>query len=161
VWPHDNAIAAAGMMRYGFVEEAHRVMKAQLDVAAAFGGRLPELFAGFERGHPATPAAYPTSCSPQAWASAAPLLWLRTLLRIDPWAPQREVRIAPELPPWIRRLCVDNIRIADRKVSVRVEGDDVEISGTGDLHVIRTPRITRDYYATTWRPSTDPPSTDW
>jgi len=160
VWPHDNALAAAGMMRYGFVEEAHRVMRAQLDVAAAFGGRLPELFAGFERGHPASPAAYPTSCSPQAWASAAPLLWLRTLLRIDPWAPQREVRIAPELPGWIRRLCVDNIRIADRKVSVRVEGDDVDISGTGDLHVIRTPRITRDYYATTWRPSTVPSSTD-
>jgi glycogen debranching enzyme len=160
VWPHDNAIAAAGMMRYGFVEEAHRVIAAQLDVAAAFGGRLPELFAGFERGHPATPAAYPTSCSPQAWASAAPLLWLRTLLRIDPWAPQLEVRIAPELPPWMDRLRVDNIKIADRTIRVNVDHGDVEIDGTGDLRVIRTPRITRDYYATTWRPSTVPSSTE-
>ena len=70
------------------------------------------------------------------------------------------VFIAPELPEWIHRLCVDNIRIADRKVSVRVEHDDVEIAGTGDLHVIRTPRIVRDYYATTWRSPIDRPSTD-
>ena len=26
VWPHDNAICAAGLMRYGFVEAAHRVI---------------------------------------------------------------------------------------------------------------------------------------
>jgi glycogen debranching enzyme len=141
VWPHDNAIAAAGMMRYGFVEEAHRLIRAQLDVALEFGGRLPELFAGFERGHPATPAAYPTSCSPQAWASAAPLLWLRSLLRIDPWATEKEVRITPELPEWITRLRVDRIRVADRLISVSVEGDEVEISGAEGLHVIRTPRL--------------------
>ena len=140
VWPHDNAIAAAGMMRYGFVEEAHRVIRAQLDVATAFGGRLPELFAGFERGHPATPAAYPTSCSPQAWASAAPLLWLRSLLRIDPWATEREVRVAPELPSWIRRLRVDRIRIADRLISVSVDDGNVEVSGAEGLQVIRTAR---------------------
>jgi glycogen debranching enzyme len=129
------------MMRYGFVEEAHRVIKAQLDVAAAFGGRLPELFAGFERGHPASPAAYPTSCSPQAWASAAPLLWLRSLLRIDPWATHEEVRIAPELPPWIKRLRVDRIRIADRLMSVNVDDGNVEIDGAEGLRVIRTPRL--------------------
>jgi glycogen debranching enzyme len=141
VWPHDNAIAAAGMMRYGFVEEAHRVIKAQLDVAAAFGGRLPELFAGFERGHPASPATYPTSCSPQAWASAAPLLWLRSLLRIDPWATHEEVRIAPELPPWITRLRVDRIRIAERLITVSVDHGNVEIDGADGLRVIRTPRV--------------------
>ena len=27
VWPHDNAICAAGLMRYGFVDDAHRVME--------------------------------------------------------------------------------------------------------------------------------------
>jgi glycogen debranching enzyme len=116
-------------------------MRAQLDVAAAFGGRLPELFAGFERGHPATPAAYPTSCSPQAWASAAPLLWLRSLLRIDPWSTQQEVRIAPELPAWIRRLRVDHIQIAGRSLCVNVDGGNVEISGEDGLDVIRTPRV--------------------
>ena len=59
VWPHDNAICAAGLMRYGYVEEAHRVIGAQLDVSEAFRGRLPELFAGFARGRPASPASLP------------------------------------------------------------------------------------------------------
>ena len=120
IWPHDNAICAAGLMRYGYVEEAHRVIGAQLDVSEAFRGHLPELFAGFARGRPASPASYPTSCSPQAWASASPLLWLRTLLRIDPWAAHDEVRIDPELPPWIKALRVEGIEIAGELQTVDV-----------------------------------------
>ena len=49
VWPHDNSICAAGLARYGFVEHAQRIILAQLDVAEAHDGRLPELFAGFDR----------------------------------------------------------------------------------------------------------------
>ena len=49
VWPHDNAICAAGLMRYGFVDDAHRVMEGIVDAAAYFGNRLPELFAGLPR----------------------------------------------------------------------------------------------------------------
>ena len=134
------------MMRYGFVEEAHRVIEAQLDVAAAFGGRLPELFAGFERGHPATPAVYPTSCSPQAWASAAPLLWLRTLLRVDPWAPQEEVRIAPELPPWITAAARRRHRDRGPQRSACASTTATSRSrATDGLHVIRTPAADERY----------------
>jgi glycogen debranching enzyme len=142
VWPHDNAICAAGLARYGYVEEAHRVIGAQLGVAAQQRGRLPELFAGFARDELATPAAYPTSCSPQAWAAAAPLLWLRTLLRLDPWAPGGQVSIEPQLPSWIGRLRVDGIVIADHRLTVDVEADQVEITGSGSLEVLaeaRTP----------------------
>lgn len=135
VWPHDNAICAAGLARYGFVEEAHRVIAAQLDVAVAHGGRLPELFAGFERGNPGTPAAYPTSCSPQAWASAAPLLWLRTLLRLDPWAPLGVIRLHPELPTWLHRLRLAGIAVAGNEIVVDVHDDECEVSGSGDLDV--------------------------
>src|SRR5256885_6106253 len=39
VWPHDNAICAAGLMRYGFVEPAQRVAEAILDAAEHFGDR--------------------------------------------------------------------------------------------------------------------------
>ena len=49
VWPHDNALCAAGLMRYGFVDEAHRVMEGIVHAAAYFGNRLPELFAGLAR----------------------------------------------------------------------------------------------------------------
>lgn len=143
VWPHDNALCAAGLARYGFTDAAHRVIAAQLDVARAYGHRLPELFAGFERGNPSTPAAYPTSCSPQAWAAAAPLLWLRTLLRLDPSAPTSTVWVDPALPSWIKRLRVDGIVIAGQKLSVDVEGDDVRVTGHGDLEVIRGSRPLR------------------
>jgi glycogen debranching enzyme len=84
VWPHDTAIAAAGLMRYGCTAPALSLINAVLDAAAANGGRLPELYAGLDRAELPVPVAYPTSCSPQAWAAAAPLLMLRTLLRLEP-----------------------------------------------------------------------------
>jgi glycogen debranching enzyme len=84
VWPHDTAIAAAGLMRYGLVDEATLLIGELLDAADATDGRLPELYAGLSRDDVSVPVAYPTSCSPQAWASAAPLLMLRTLLQLQP-----------------------------------------------------------------------------
>ncbi len=140
VWPHDNALAAAGLARYGFVEEAHRVIEAQLDVARSHHGRLPELFAGFERGELAVPASYPTSCSPQAWASASPLLWLRTLLRLDPWASKGKVWIDPQLPDRLRHLVVSGIRIGDQTLTASIDGDEVRIAGTSGLEIIRESR---------------------
>src|SRR5437660_7329873 len=87
VWPHDTTIAAAGLMRYGFVEGAQKLIMALLDAAHRQGGRLPELYSGLDRREFPTVVSYPTSCSPQAWASASPILALRTLLRFDPCVP--------------------------------------------------------------------------
>lgn len=140
VWPHDNALCAAGLARYGFVEEAHRIIEGQLAVATARGGRLPELFAGFSRDELPVPAAYPASCSPQAWAAAAPLLWLRTLLRLEPWAPRGQVWVHPELPPWIGRLRVEGIEVAGRRLGVHVEDGGAEVTGAGGLEVVHRPR---------------------
>jgi glycogen debranching enzyme len=141
VWPHDNAICAAGLARYGFVDEAHRVIGAQLDVAGTNQGRLPELFAGFDRGRPASPAAYPTSCVPQAWAAAAPLLWLRILLGIDPVA-GGAVHVDPRLPPWMHRLRVEGIAVAGHELTVEVDatgGARTTVSGAGPLRLIDGP----------------------
>jgi glycogen debranching enzyme len=140
VWPHDNALCVAGLVRYGLVEEAHRVVEAQLDVAGQRSGRLPELFAGFDRADVAVPAAYPTSCSPQAWAAASPLLWLRALLRLDPWAPRNQIVLEPQLPPSIRTLTVEGIRVRDHILRVLVDGDRVEVDGAGDLEVVHRAR---------------------
>jgi glycogen debranching enzyme len=140
VWPHDTAIAIAGLTRYGFVDEAHRLIEAQLALAGAMQGRLPELVAGFARGDPASPAPYPASCSPQAWASAAPLLWLRSLLRVDPWAPDDRLWLHPELPPWMRHLRIDGLTVAGRRLTVDVRDDVVEISGAGGLDLRNQPR---------------------
>ncbi|HWL35897.1 MAG TPA: glycogen debranching N-terminal domain-containing protein [Frankiaceae bacterium] len=141
VWPHDNAIAVAGLVRYGFVAEAHRIMLGMLDAAAAMGGRLPELFSGLPRDEVPVPVPYPTSCSPQAWASAAPLSFLRSLLRFDPWVPHGRAWLAPDLPAEIGSLTVDRVPLGAQRLRIRVAGASVEVDPvpTG-IELVRTPR---------------------
>jgi glycogen debranching enzyme len=143
VWPHDNALCAAGLARYGLVEHAHRVIEGQLDAAGHFEGRLPELFAGFGREEVSVPAAYPASCSPQAWASAAPLLWLRSLLRLDPDSPAGQIWLAPQLPDRIGSLRLEGVKIGDQVLSLAADRTGVEVEGAGDLRVIDAPRPVR------------------
>ena len=141
VWPHDTAITVSGLTRYGFIEETHRVALGLLDVAARRGGRLPELLCGFPRDEIGVPVGYPTSCSPQAWAAAAPLLLVRSFLRLDPWVPRGQVWVAPALPDRIRRLRVENIPIGGSRTTVAVDGDDVEVTGLpAAVELVREPR---------------------
>jgi glycogen debranching enzyme len=141
VWPHDNAIVAAGLMRYGYVREAQRVIMAVLDAAVEQGGRLPELFSGLERMELPLVVSYPTSGAPQAWAAASPLLMLRTLLRLDPWVPRGKVWLHPALPEQIGRLHVGRIPLAGARVSVSVDGDKVAVDGLpDDLELVDAPR---------------------
>jgi glycogen debranching enzyme len=125
VWPHDNAICAAGLMRYGFVHHAQRVITAVLDAAQHFDHRLPELFCGFGRDEFHQPIPYPTSCSPQAWAAAAPLLFLRSLLRFDPRLPDGQVHCAPQVPVDYLPLRVSGLRVGGARlaIDVRAPGD--------------------------------------
>jgi glycogen debranching enzyme len=83
VWPHDTAIVAEGMRRYGYQREAGTLARALIEAAAAFEYRLPEVFAGFRREQTRMPVEYPTASRPQAWSAAAPLLALRTALGLD------------------------------------------------------------------------------
>ena len=81
IWPHDNAIAAAGLKRYGFAAATTRIATALFDVAAdARDFRLPELFCGFDRDGSRAIVAYPVACIPQAWAAAAPFMLVQALL---------------------------------------------------------------------------------
>ncbi|WP_277680837.1 glycogen debranching N-terminal domain-containing protein [Saccharomonospora azurea] len=127
VWPHDNAIIAAGLMRYGFVEHAQRVAVAVFDAARAFDGRLPELMCGFDRSEYDTPVPYPTSCSPQAWASAAPVHLLRTLLRFQPSLPHRRLRVSPALPESFGALLIDDVPLGGSRISIEAKGSDVRV----------------------------------
>src|SRR4029077_73511 len=78
IWPHDNALIAAGFARYGLKEEAGEVMSGLFDATRAMElHRLPELFCGFERRPNVGPTLYPSSCAPQAWASASVFLLLQ------------------------------------------------------------------------------------
>jgi glycogen debranching enzyme len=84
IWPHDNSIIALGLNRYGYRDESARIASGILHAARYFRHRLPEAFAGYPRDNTAFPVEYPTACSPQAWATGAPLLFLRTLLGLEP-----------------------------------------------------------------------------
>jgi glycogen debranching enzyme len=113
VWPHDNAIIAAGLGRYGHPRALLQIASCVFEVASgARDSRLPELYCGFDRSERAAVVAYPVACIPQAWAAAAPLLILQAMLGISASAPDRALRIErPALPDWLtgirlERLCV-------------------------------------------------------
>ena len=102
VWPHDNAFIAMGLRRYGYREEAARVAMGMLEAATYFKGRLPEAFAGYPRQLTEFPVEYPTACSPQAWASGAPLLLLRAILGLEPTGDH--LLVDPAIPSMLGRL---------------------------------------------------------
>ncbi|WP_054812577.1 amylo-alpha-1,6-glucosidase [Nocardia arizonensis] len=136
VWPHDTAIAVAGLLRYrhipGAVELAGRLTAGLLDAAAAFGGRLPELFCGFARDQFSVPVPYPTSCSPQAWASAAPLLLVRSFLGLDPDVPARTLTVRPLVPRGWGRIRLEDLRLGAVTVDLEAEGDQVTTARVPD-----------------------------
>lgn len=109
VWPHDTAICAEGMRRYGFVDEAARVADALLDAAEAFGNQLPEVFAGFRRDEARLPVEYPGALKPQSWAAAAPLQMIRTVLGLD--LVDGKLRSKPCLPRAVGRLRLRGVRV--------------------------------------------------
>src|SRR6195256_5534776 len=62
VWPHDNALIALGLARYGHCSEALELTTALFDAAAHMHlRRLPELFCGFERQRGKAPTLYPVA----------------------------------------------------------------------------------------------------
>jgi glycogen debranching enzyme len=132
VWPHDNAIIAAGLMRYGFVEDAQRVACAMYDSAAAFDGRLPELMCGFDRSEYPRPVPYPTACSPQAWAAAAPVELLRVLLQAEPCLPHGRIRLDPVLPPRFDSLLLRDVPLGDSRIHIEVKNGTARVNGLPD-----------------------------
>ena len=84
VWPHDGALCAAGLRAYGFDAHTLTIAHGLLAASDAWNGRLPELFCGLDVADVGTPVPFPTSCSPQAWSAATPLLLLRIMLGLEP-----------------------------------------------------------------------------
>jgi len=104
IWPFDNSFIAWGLRRYGFKEEAAQIAAGILNAAAFFDGRLPEAFGGYEREATRYPVQYPTACSPQAWSTGAPLLFLRTMLGLEPIGDH--LVVDPALPSGLGVLAV-------------------------------------------------------
>ena len=139
VWPHDNALIALGLARYGH-KRAIETLFGGLFSAATYMDqrRLPELFCGFQRQPGQGPTLYPVACSPQAWASATPFTLLEASLGLefDPF--KGEIRLRnPSLPDFLDEAVLRDLRLGSSRVDLRVRrhGDSVSLD---------TPRISGD-----------------
>jgi glycogen debranching enzyme len=132
VWPHDNAIIARGLARYGYKEEASRILSDLFEASTFMElNRLPELFCGFhKRSDVEGPTLYPVACSPQAWAAGGAYLLLESCLgiRVRPAALVVEF-FSPQLPETIDWVELTNLKIGNRTLDLRLRrgGDTVEV----------------------------------
>jgi glycogen debranching enzyme len=120
IWPHDNAMIAAGLAQYGFRREAGKIFEGLFAASTYMDQRrLPELFCGFPRQSGAGPVFYPVACAPQAWATAAPLMLLQACLGLsfDPGA--RRIHFDhPYLPEFVDDVVLRGLRVADGRVDI-------------------------------------------
>ena len=130
VWPHDNALIALGLARYGHQRAVERLFKGLFEAATYMDmRRLPELFCGFQRGRGRGPTLYPVACAPQAWASATPFTLLEASLglQFDPAA--NEIRLRnPRLPEFLDEVVLRNLRLREASVDLKVNRHDTEVS---------------------------------
>ena len=119
VWPHDTALAVAGMARYGERAGVIRLMSDMFEAAVRFDMRLPELYCGFQRGAGEAPVAYPVACLPQAWASGSVFMLLQSCLGLSIDGVRGEVHIdKPRLPHGIDQLTIRSLSVGDRSIDV-------------------------------------------
>jgi glycogen debranching enzyme len=129
VWPHDNALVAAGFARYELKESAAMVLAGLMDASIFFDlHRLPELFCGFPRRPGESPTLYPVACAPQAWASGAVFMLLQSSLGLNVFAPERRIVFTkPFLPPFLPQVSIRCLKVGDVSVDLllarHAEGD--------------------------------------
>jgi glycogen debranching enzyme len=123
VWPHDNALIAAGMASYGFKQGALKILGGLFDASLFLElHRLPELFCGFPRRPGEGPTLYPVACSPQTWSSVALFLLLQSCLGLRIEAPRARLSFSqPVLPPFLEHIEIKNLRIGDAAVDLSLE----------------------------------------
>jgi len=131
IWPHDNALIALGLARYGRKHLLDRLFKGLFDAASYLEmRRLPELFCGFQRSRGRGPTLYPVACSPQAWASATPFTLIEASLGLQFDPAGNEIRLRdPRLPSFLDELVVRNLSLNQSSVDLKVRryGNQVSV----------------------------------
>jgi glycogen debranching enzyme len=131
IWPHDNALIALGLSRYGLMHSVEHLFKGLFDAATYMElRRLPELFCGFRRERHRGPTLYPVACAPQAWASATPFTLLEAALGLEFDAERSEIRLRnPRLPAFLNEVVLRDLQLRDSSVDllIRRHGDGVSM----------------------------------
>jgi len=147
IWPHDNALIAAGFKRYGAEAELNELATGICDAAFGFPYyRLPELFSGAPRSAHLAPVPYPVACRPQAFAAAALPFLLTSILGLAPDAPHGRLYVVrPRLPFWLDFVRLSGLRVGEASLDLiyhrRGSRTVVEVIGqTAPLEVVRTRR---------------------
>jgi glycogen debranching enzyme len=147
VWPHDNALIALGLSRYGHSDQVARLTTEIFDAAAHMDlRRLPELYCGMRKRRDKGPILYPVACNPQAWAAATPFALLQACLGLEVDASQRVVRLRyPRLPDPLQTLTVRGLPVADARLDLvfRRHGEDVSVNilrREGDVELVTLQR---------------------
>jgi len=122
IWPHDNAIIAAGMSRYGYTELSARILTGLFEAAASLElNRLPELFCGFRRRPGKMPTWYPTACSPQAWSAASVFSLLKSCVGLSINALDHSITLRyPVLPDFLDLVSIRNLRVGEAVMDFRL-----------------------------------------
>jgi glycogen debranching enzyme len=146
VWPHDTAIAAAGMRRYGLAEPFLTLTTGLFQAVLQFENvRMPELFCGFPRADGYGPTHYPVACAPQAWAAGVVFMLISSMLGLTPSAADNHLALnQPRLPPWLSWIELRNLRLRDSRLTLRASQDPngaaiemISRTGSADLVVHR------------------------
>jgi glycogen debranching enzyme len=127
IWPHDTTIVATGLARYGFHDDAARLVRGMMDAAGYFGARLPEALAGYPRAESVFPVRYPTASSPQAWSAAAPFQWLRLILGMA----LEEGELVARPPTEIAPIALRGVMAGGRRWAIRAEDRDAVVEPMG------------------------------
>jgi glycogen debranching enzyme len=145
VWPHDNALIALGLARYGHMTEVLALTSALFDAAAHMHlRRLPELFCGFERRRGKAPTLYPVACAPQAWAACTSFALLQACLGLEIDAGAEVVRLRqPRLPAFLDWLAVRRLPVGASRLDLMVRRQDSTVAvnllareGRADVEVL-------------------------
>jgi glycogen debranching enzyme len=132
IWPHDNALIAYGLSRYGLREPVLRILTGLFEASLFINlHRLPELFCGFLHRPGEGPTLYPVACAPQAWAAASVFLLLQACLGLSVCGHSSQISLAhPLLPPFLQEVSLKNLRVGQGSVDlfIRRHAQDVSVS---------------------------------
>jgi glycogen debranching enzyme len=122
VWPHDNALIALGLARYGSGDKALRIWSGLFQAGLYFDlHRMPELFCGFPQDPGEGPVLYPVACAPQAWSAASVFLLFQSILGLEINGPEAQIRLTrPTLPSSLGELRIHNLQVGGGSVDLLV-----------------------------------------